>query len=306
MIVAGEGLIDLVPLGGAATPDASRRPLPGGSPLNVAVGLARLAVSTRFLGRLSTDGFGRLLRERLDREGVDTALTTTTDAPTTLAVVHVDDDGDADYRFYLDGTSAAEIDPPAGLPAGPLHVSLGAVGLAHPAGRALSALLGRERGRRVCSLDPNVRPSSGTDARLLDEAVGRVDVVKASDEDLHAVYGEDADRVATRWLALRDGPRLVVVTRGDEGASAMTRSDRVEVAAERVEVVDTVGAGDAFTAGLLAAFVERGMLEPGGLEGLEPAMLHDAMTLAARSAAITCTRRGADPPTTVERDGHEA
>jgi fructokinase len=309
MIVAGEALIDLVPsdaaargapAGTAATAPALR-PLPGGSPLNVAVGLARLGIPTRYLGRLSEDPFGALLRDRLGHERVDTSLTTSTAAPSTLAVVHVGPAGDADYRFYLDGTSAAEVDVPAALPPGPLHVSLGAIGLAHPAGKELSALLGREEGRRARSLDPNVRATSGTTPRLLDEAIGRVDVVKASEEDLRAVYTEEPERVAIRWLAAMRGPSLIVITRGSAGATAITRTGRVDVDAPRVEVVDTIGAGDAFTAGLLAALDAQGVLMPGGIETLGHDALHDAMRRAARNAAITCTRRGADPPRRDER-----
>jgi fructokinase len=308
IVVAGEALIDLAPRGELLLP------LPGGSPYNVAVGLGRLGRATRYLGGLSTDAFGQRLADRLTAESVELSLAPRFDEPSTLAVVHLDEEGRATYSFYLDGTAAALLD--AGhlpdLPEGAsLHVSLGAIGFAHaPTGQALAALLAREAGRRLTSLDPNLRPlvvdqAGGVApyAAQVDEVVRSLDLVKVSDEDLEALHPGTAWRdVAARWAA--SGPAAVVVTRGPDGAVALTADGReVTVGGEHVEVVDTVGAGDAFTSGLLAWLDRAGVTDRAGLAALDDAQLEAALTYARRVAAITCTRAGSDPPRADEVDG---
>ena len=303
IVVAGEALIDLAPRDGLLLP------LAGGSPYNVAVGLGRLGRDTHYLGGLSTDAFGEMMAERLAADGVDLSLAPRFEGPSTLAVVHLDDDGRATYGFYLDGTAAASIDD-AHLPALPsgaaLHVSLGAIGFAHePTGHALAALLRREAGARLTSLDPNVRPlvfeqagGVATYATLVDEVVAGLDLVKVSDEDLAQLHPELEGgwrAVARRWADA--GPSLVVVTRGPEGAVALTADGReVSVPGERVEVVDTVGAGDAFTSGLLGWLDREGVADRDALTEMEDDALRSALTYARRVAAITCTRAGSDPP----------
>jgi fructokinase len=298
IVVAGEALVDLVPDDGALLP------LLGGSPFNVAVALGRLEVSCAYLGRCSTDGLGRALRDRLADEGVDLRLVEVTDDPTTLALVEVDARGHATYGFYLTDTSAAGLRA-AALPELPaeaaLHVSLGAVTLAtRPAGQALGTLLAREQGRRLVSLDPNVRPAVLDDpaayAGLVDEAVTRCDLVKVSDEDLAQLHPDrEPLEVARSWVAA--GPVLVVVTQGAQGATGITAAGEATVPPERVAVVDTVGAGDAFTAGLLAALEERGrLIGRAALAELGLEELRAVLARAGRVAAVTCTRPGADPP----------
>jgi fructokinase len=318
VVVAGEALIDLIPRRGDG-PSAGRSgpvparldALPGGSPANVAIGAARLGRVTGFLGVLSDDGFGAHLRAHLAREGVDLTSVAPTDRPTTLAVAHLDDHGVASYRFYLEGTSAAVpiVGPERGLADGAvLHASFGALSATtDPAGRALVELLSREHGHRLVSLDPNVRPIAigAVDAYrpALESVVRRTDLVKVSDEDLATLApGEDPLTVAARWVT--DGPALVVVTRGRDGAVAL-RADgaRLEVGAPSVTVADTVGAGDAFTAGLLVALVEREVRTRAALEHLGDAELAETLAFAARVAAITCTRLGADPPRRAELTG---
>jgi fructokinase len=297
VVVAGEALVDLAPRDGLLLP------LPGGSPYNVAVGLGRLGTSTSFLGHRSTDGFGRVLTARLEAAGVALDLAALTDDPTTVAVVHLDEQGRAGYGFYLQGTSAAglrEEELPDLGDATAVHLSLGAITLdTRPAGAAFAALVDREAGRRTISLDPNVRPSVIGDlaayARHLDELVTRCDLVKVSDEDLALLHpGEPAADVARAWI--RSGPAAVVVTRGPRGALGLTPDGEVEVAGEAVEVVDTVGAGDAFTSGLLDALARRGRLEREALRGLGLTELRSAIEVAVHVAAVTCTRPGADPP----------
>jgi fructokinase len=303
VVVAGEALVDLAPRDGLLLP------LPGGSPYNVAIGLGRLGTRTHYLGGLSRDAFGVLMAERLRSAGVELDLAPRVDEPTTLAVVHLDDQGRASYGFYLDGTAAAvlaEDDLPV-LPAdAALHVSLGAIGLGHaPAGRALGTLLEAAHGERLTSLDPNVRPSvfeqvGGVDAyaALLDRLVaGHLDLVKVSDEDLALLHPEVADPldVARDWA--RSGPSVVVVTRGPDGAAAVRAGHPdVEVAGRRVEVLDTVGAGDAFTSGLLGWLDRHDRLTRAGLDALRDEDLAAALSQAVEVAAITCTRAGSDPP----------
>jgi fructokinase len=299
VVAAGEALIDLAPRGDQLLP------LPGGSPYNVAVGLARLGTAASYLGQLSTDGFGDRLKGRLTAEGVGLTTAAATSEPTTLAVVHLDAEARASYAFYLDGTSAASL--PSPLPPLPadatLHVSLGAIGLEHPAGRGLADLLRASAGERVRTFDPNVRPSAITDqaryAGQMDDLVATCDLVKVSDEDLATLYPDDDPlRTAERWA--RSGPAAVVVTRGPEGAVAFTDAGHhLDVPGIDVEVVDTVGAGDAFTSGLLAWLDRRGCLV--ARTDLAAACAGDdlrgAVAYAVRVAALTCTRPGGDPPT---------
>ncbi|MTV25082.1 carbohydrate kinase [Nitriliruptoraceae bacterium ZYF776] len=303
IVVAGEALVDLVP-----RDDGAFTALPGGSPCNVAVGLARAEVPTAFLGALSADGFGVRVRGHLEAAGVDLTLAPVSDAPTMLAVVHLDEDAHASYGFYLDGTAGASLaagDLPI-LPAeAPLHVSFGAIGATHPgAGAALVQLVRRESRRRAVCLDPNVRPNVLADdpngyGAALDELVRWCTLVKASDEDLAALHPTvPPEDTAARWA--ETGPAWVVVTRGGDGAVAHGAAGRVEVPGRDVEVVDTVGAGDAFTAGLLAALHRRGDLVPGRTDHLDVDTIRAALEHASLVAALTCTREGADPPTLAE------
>jgi fructokinase len=303
IVIAGEALVDLVPRGEVLEPTL------GGSPCNVAVGLGRLGTDAAFLGGLSRDGFGQRLSERLARDGVELGLTVPSDAPTTLAVVHLDDQARASYGFYLEATAAAALTPDLvpSLPDGaPLHVSFGAVTLdTRPAGATLAGLLDAERGRRLLSVDPNVRPTVIVDvaayATRMDALVAGVDLVKVSDEDLHLLHPDrDPLEVARGWAGT--GPDLVVVTRGPRGAIAFRpQGAPTEVPGVPVDVVDTVGAGDAFTAGLLAAFDGQDRLHPGGLAQLTDDDLAAALDQAVRVAALTCGRAGADPPRLDER-----
>lgn len=303
IVVAGEALVDLAPRG------EQLLPLPGGSPYNVAVGLARLEAEAGYLGGLSSDGFGTTMAERLRAEGADLSLVAWTDLPTTLAVVHLDDAGRASYGFYLDGTSAAALEE-ADLPSLPegaaLHVSMGAIGLRYdPAGRTLAALVARERGRRFVSFDPNIRPSAiagsvADYAALMDEVVAEVTLAKVSDEDLQLLHPDRHPiEVARSWAAA--GPALVVVTLGGEGAVAVSaEGEPIAVPGESVQVVDTVGAGDAFTSGLLAWLDRHDAMSDAGLRALSSARIEAALLYARHVAAITCSRAGSDPPHAAE------
>ncbi len=308
--VAGEALVDLV-----VEPDGRYRAVPGGSPANVAVGLARLGHRTQLLARLGSGVFGRVIRSHLraNRVGLDAAV----DAPepATLAVVSLDPDGRAAYDFYATGTAdwgwtADELAAP--LPAGTQVLCTGSIALSRPPGAtALAGLLRREhaRGDVGIVLDPNVRPDLlGSRAEVsahLTALIRLADVVKVSDEDLAWLApSSSAERVVTDWAGR--GPALVVLTRGAAGALAVTPSGlRIDVPAGRVEVVDTVGAGDAFTAGLIDGLARAGALGGGDrqrMAALGTGGLARVLDRAATVASITCGRRGADPPTSAEVD----
>ena len=313
IVVAGEALVDLVPDPGTGPgPGGNGRlvALPGGSPFNVAIGLGRLDVPVGLLGPISSDPFGVLLADRLAEAGVTTLLHERTARPTTLAMVHLDPQGHASYGFYLDGTSATgmtEADVAAAVAqdestgSAALHVSLGAVTLTAPGtGRLLDRLLSQAGDRPLITFDPNVRPAVITDlAReraAIEAVIATVDVVKVSDADLEALV-PDRDPLAVAGDWAQSGPALIVVTRGSAGATAL-RSDggMLTVAGVPVEVVDTVGAGDAFMSGLLAALNDRDLLGREALRAADPQSLQDGLAYAGRVAAITCTRAGSDPP----------
>jgi len=301
VVVAGDAFVDLTSTltaqGGPAY-----EPHPGGSCLNVAVGLGRLGVPTALLARVSDDGFGALLRDHLAGSGVADDLLLGCSDPTGLSVADVRE-GVAAYRFYNEGTADRGLRPEhlegLALPAGAaLH--LGSVALAYePQASTLTGLLQAEAGRRLVSLDPNVRPSVIADRdTYLDRLAGWValsDVVKVSDEDLAWLHpGEAVDQVARRWLAT--GPGLLLVTSGGAGAWAATASAEARLPTPAVDVVDTVGAGDAFMAATLAFLHRTGRLDAEAVRGLDADDLRALLDLAVRVAADTCTRAGAEPP----------
>lgn len=305
--VIGEALVDLVGEGGTF------QARPGGSPFNVAVGLARLDVPSALLARLSGDTFGGRLRQHLADNNVSTRYAVTATEPTTLAFALLDEHGTASYEFYVTGTadwqwSARELPDP--LPAEVTAVHTGSLALAlEPGASVLEEFLAREhkRGAVTISIDPNVRPRLSPDRAATRERVEtqltRTHLVKVSAEDLAWLYpGEAVDDVVRRWCTR--GPALVVVTLGPDGAFAVgPEQARVDVGAPVVPVVDTVGAGDAFTSALLAGLHDHDLLA--GLRRPRPQviserLLHDLLTRASTAAALTCTRPGADPPTTRE------
>ncbi|WP_369033966.1 carbohydrate kinase family protein [Streptomyces adonidis] len=306
VIVAGDALVDLTPavtISGAP----AYEPHPGGSCLNVAAGLGRLGIPAALLARVSDDHFGGLLRAHLAESGtLPTHLLPTSD-PTALAAVHLRDDGSAAYSFHAAGAADRGLRPEhlADLPDGgrlpdgaALH--LGSIALIQePQATTLDTLLRRESRRRLVSLDPNVRPGLVTDRtsylRRIDEWVALADLVKASDEDLAWLYpGEPYEKVAERWLAA--GAGLVLVTFGARGAWASNRTASLCVPTPAVEVVDTVGAGDAFTAGALAHLYRTGGLTREGVTNLGTAELGQLLAYAVEIASDTCTRAGAQPP----------
>jgi fructokinase len=304
LTMLGEAVVDLVAEG-----DRRFVAHPGGSALNVAVGLGRLGQPVSLAARLSGDTFGELFRAHVADSGVDPRHLVDAAEPSTLAVATVDSHGVARYDFWAAGTAdwqwtdaelaAVVDDDPDALHTGSLVLEL------QPGASRVVALLERlaAGGRTTISYDPNVRTARLGPVEAGRAAVERVvalaHLVKVSAEDLAWLYpGEEPVVAATRWSAA--GPELVVVTLGADGAVALGPDRRaVHRDAPPVDVVDTVGAGDAFSAGLLEALAERGALGRGkaGLAGVDLPAVLDRATLV---ATLTCGRPGADPPTLVE------
>lgn len=301
--VAGEVITDFVP----DAADGLFRAAPGGSPANVAVGLARLEIPVRMLARLSSDVLGSRLRGHLEANGVDLSHAVSATEPSSLAVVVVQPDGSAAYDFRVDGTADWQWDD--GELSGALHgvhaLHVGSLALTTPPGGAvLRRLAARARATATVTFDPNVRPLlMGPPEEVLlvvEEMLAVADVVKASAEDLEWLApGREVADVAAEWVSR--GPSLVVVTLGGDGALAVGRAvGRVERPGVHVDVVDTVGAGDSFTAGLIAGLRSRGLLGAGARDGLEQLTVDTIGELvddAVAVSAVTCSRLGADPPT---------
>jgi fructokinase len=289
IVVGGEALIDLVPTG-----DGAFGAHPGGGPFNTARTLGRLGRPVAYLGRLSTDGFGTQLAGLLDADGVRPDAVVRTEQPTTLALVELDAQGSARYRFYTEATSAPGLTAADAVPLAVAMLHIGTLGLLlEPMAAALEALAVQLSGSALVMVDPNVRPETVEDHEPYRARLARVlaaaDVVKVSDEDL-AWLAPDRDPLdAARAL----GPAVVLLTRGAQGAVVLTAGHEVDVPAPRVDVVDTIGAGDAFSGGWLAWWSEH------GLGRAELARVDDviaATRFACLVAARTCARPGASPP----------
>ena len=299
IVVAGEALIDLI-----VDADGGLRAVPGGGPYNTARAIARLGQPVTFLGRISTDRFGQDLRANLARDGVAGDGVIATDDPTTLAVAELDEQGEARYRFYLQGTSAAgltEADAAGLMTASATALHVGTLGLVlEPVGTTIEHLVERSDPSRLVMLDPNCRPSATADPATfrarIDRIAARADVVKVSDDDLRFLAPDaDADATIDRLLGL--GARVVLRTNGGDGVEIRMATGRATVPVSTVAVVDTVGAGDAFSGGFLASWVAAG----GGRDGLASMdLVSEAVRVAVRVAALNCTRPGADPPTLAE------
>ncbi|MEA3536306.1 carbohydrate kinase [Rhizobium sp. CC-YZS058] len=300
IICCGEALIDMLPRE-STLGESAFAPYAGGAIFNTAIALGRLGIPTGFFTGLSTDMFGDILRETLKASNVDFGPCATSDLHTTLAVVKLVN-GSATYAFFDENTAGRMITE-ADLPAlGDFCEALhfGAISLIpEPCGSTYEALMVREHEKRVISFDPNIRPGFIKDraahkARMLRMAA-MSDIVKFSDEDLDW-FGEEGshEALAAEWL--KRGPKLVVITKGADGADGYTSRGKVTVAGEKVTVVDTVGAGDTFDAGILASLKLNNLLTKQAVANLSEAQLRDALTLGAKAAAVTVSRAGANPP----------
>ncbi|QCP86079.1 carbohydrate kinase [Cereibacter sphaeroides] len=300
ILCCGEALIDMLPRETIAG-EAAFAPYAGGAVFNTAIALGRLGAPVGFFSGLSTDLFGVQLAETLAASGVETALCARSDRPTTLAFVRLTN-GQASYAFY-DENTAGRLLATADLPALPERVStlfFGGISLVNePAAATFEALMAREAAGRVTMLDPNIRPGFIADATAYRARIGRMialaDILKLSDEDLHWLEGPGEIPTLARGLLAR-GPKLVLVTEGAAGARAITATQDRFCAATPVQVADTVGAGDTFNAGVLAALHEAGALSGSALASLSPETLDAALSLGTRAAAVTVSRPGANPP----------
>jgi fructokinase len=306
ILSCGEALIDMLPRKTEAGEDAFA-PYPGGAVFNTAIALGRLGAPSAFLSGLSTDLFGTVLTDALTASRVDSTLAIRSARPTTLAFVRLVN-GQASYAFY-DENTAGRMLTPADMPALPKTVRamfFGGISLVgEPCGSAYEALMVREAALRIMMLDPNIRPGFITDEPAYRARIGRMlalsDIVKVSDEDLRWLEGPgDLADLASRLLAR--GPNVVFVTEGAEGAHGFTSRHQIFVPARKVKVADTVGAGDTFNAGLLAALHRDGLLTKAALSVLTPEAIAAAITLGCAAAAVTVSRAGANPPWATELD----
>ncbi|WP_333909022.1 carbohydrate kinase family protein [Xenophilus arseniciresistens] len=306
-MVCGEALMDVY-MGEATSTGMVMDARIGGSPLNVAQGLARLGRPAALLTGLSTDAMGERLLASLQTEGVDTSLVVRSDAPSTFCAVSIDARGVPRYALHGEGAADRQItwNTLPALPPNTRVLQLGSYALlVEPVGSVLRALAARERHRLLVAYDPNVRLNVEPDLErwqaVVAEMVALSHLVKVSDEDLAMLYpGQPPEEAAARWL--ERGAALVVVTRGSQGASAWTRAGHASVPAPEMDKIDTVGAGDTFQAALLTWLDERGALTAEALGDLDEDALHALLGFAARAAAITCSRRGADMPRRAELD----
>lgn len=297
ILCCGEALIDMLPCQSREN-DPAFTPCVGGAAFNTAVALGRQGMAVSLFSGLSDDFMGDMLRHTLDASGVDYSPSTRAPLPTTLAFVRLVG-GQARYTFY-DENSAGRMLRESDLPElgdDVAAVLFGCISLiAEPCGSVYETLMAREAPRRVMYLDPNIREIFIADRQKhLARMIALADIVKLSDEDLawFAEPGEEHE-VIRRWLVL--GPKLIVVTRGADGADAWTADFHLHVPAIHVAVADTVGAGDTVNAGILASLSQAGLLEKEKLVTLSREQVRRAVDLGMRAAAVTVSRPGANPP----------
>jgi fructokinase len=300
IVCCGEALIDMLPRQ-STLGEPAYAPYSGGAVFNSAIALGRLGVPVEFYSGLSSDLFGEQLRATLAESRVGVRYAAVSPRPTTLAFVRLVD-GHATYTFYDEGTAGRMLSD-TDLPSIEGHVDaflFGAISLIpEPCGSTYEALMRRESPRHVTMLDPNIRPAfiPDRDSHLarMRRMIGMADILKLSDEDL-TWFGEAgaSEEVIARWLDL--GPKLIVMTKGAKGATAYSRAHKVTVASWPVDVVDTVGAGDTFNAGVLASLHDGNALTKARIADLSEAEIRSALELGVSVAAITVSRAGANPP----------
>jgi fructokinase len=299
ILCCGEALIDMLPRQ-STLGESAYAPYAGGAIFNTAIALGRLGIPTAFFTGLSDDMLGDVLRETLKASNVDDRPCAISSRPTTVAFVKLVN-GSATYAFYDENTAGRmiEVDDLPDLGDGVEALHFGAISLIpDPCGGTYEALLAREHHRSVISLDPNI-PGFIKNKQAHHDRIMRMarqsDIIKFSDEDLDWFgLSGDHDALAQHWLNI--GPKLVVITKGADGAVGYTRDHKVEVPSEKVSVVDTIGAGDTFDAGVLASLRRDGLLTKPQVAALDETAIRNALALAAKAAAVTVSRAGANPP----------
>ena len=289
--VCGEALIDKITIGGQL------REIPGGGPANTAHALARLAVASEFIGGLSSDSYGQMMREQFTAAGVGLRFTPTHELPTCTANVTIAADGSASYQFVIDGTATfayAEANLPEVEREAVEAIYFGTLAtIVEPGASVLFEWMKKAVGKVPIIFDPNIRPTVLGDRERYQSAVARFlqisDVVKASTDDIGWLYPEMNEfEVAKSWL--ERGVKLVVITRGENGLVGITAEHIIEVPGIKVDVVDTVGAGDT-----VGAIIAEGIVHH-GLERVLTSELSHILHRAVQASAITCSRQGAQPP----------
>jgi fructokinase len=301
ILSCGEALIDMLPRT-STEGEACFAPYAGGAVFNTAIALGRLGAPSAFFSGVSNDMLGEILADTLTVSKVDTRYLARSGRPTTVAFVKLVN-GQATYAFYDEGTAGRMLstDQLPTLPADVSTLFLGGISLVNdPAAGTYEALQARDSATRVTMIDPNIRPGfiAGKEAEYrarINRMVARADIVKLSDEDLHWLEGQGNLTALARGI-LAKGPKVVFITEGAKGARAVTATKDRFVAATPVTVVDTVGAGDTFNAGVLAALHQAGALSKSGVAALADATLDAALSLGTRAAAVTVSRAGANPP----------
>jgi fructokinase len=302
ILISGEALIDLIP---DPVKSNAYDAVLGGSPYNVAIGLARLGSQTAFVSRISADGNGEALAASLADNGVELGFVVRDKRPSTLAfVMRGTAKTGSRYSFYLDSTSFDGPWPfPATWPAGGRHLHVGSIAAVDPRhGQTAVEALKATHEKASISFDPNIRPLVTPDrlsvTALVERQASLAHVVKASEEDLEWLYpGRPLEESLSAWA--KTGPWFCVATCGERGALAVLDGERIEVPAPVVDVVDTVGAGDSFMSALLSAMDRESALGPGGAPPAR-ADLERWLRFAATASALTCTRKGSNPPTRAE------
>lgn len=301
ILSCGEALIDMLPRT-STLGELAFAPYAGGAVFNTAIALGRLGAPAAFFSGISTDMLGEILADTLAASMVDIGFCARPARPTTVAFVKLVN-GQATYAFYDENTAGsmlAQTDLPA-LPATVHTLFFGGISLVtEPAASTYEAFQAREAGVKVTMIDPNIRPAFVAGKEMAYRArIGRMmakaDIVKLSDEDLHWLMGA-GDIVDLARQILAQGPKLVFLTEGAVGARAVTATQNRFVAAQKVEVADTVGAGDTFNAGALASLHNDGALTKARLAAITDGELDAALSLGTRAAAITVSRAGANPP----------
>jgi fructokinase len=310
-VVGGESLIDLVQEPPSSDGIIRMSAHQGGSPYNCAIALSKLGNDTGYLCPISRDGFGTYLLGPLDAAGVTPLLDERVFAPTTLAVVTLNARMEAQYEFYRGADRAfTEAGLLAALPEDLRLFQFGGFGMIEPEDATVWLAVAREALRRgaTLSMDPNVRPSLVADFAAyklqLESFFDLVHVIKMSREDFEALDSErPIEAQVEEDLLARPNCELVVVTYGDEGSQAFTRSGRATAGIYSPPVFgDTVGAGDSLMAGILAILEEQGDLRPGRLRALDGAALEKVLRFGAVVAGLNCAHKGCNPPTRAEVD----
>lgn len=301
ILCCGEALIDMIP----APTELGRDgfvPFVGGAVFNTAIALGRLGAASGMFTGLSSDIFGQQLQQALADSNVDATLVSISDRPTTLAFVTLSN-GHARYAFYDENTAGRMLRPDQ-IPQIPESVEalyFGGISLVcEPAADVYAALLKANSAQRAVMIDPNIRPDFIRDeARYrgrLDEMMTFCDILKVSDEDLDWLVPGQKTLAAKAQVIMEKGPNVVLLTRGGDGVSAFYGQETLSVAAPTVDVVDTVGAGDTFNAGVLAKLSDLGALSKSALAAPNPLDLESALVHGVKVAAINVSRSGVNPP----------